>query len=102
MKYYIEIDDIDLERFRVDNPCKGSHGNCILVLKDKNNMTIGFELKKEERNICDCLLLLKNIQDCGDCNVCANKKGCQYAPKWGQMVRYNCPFYKKAGEKNDT
>lgn len=56
---------------------------------------------KDERYIHDCLSLLKNIQDCGDCNVCASKKDCQYAPKVGQMVRYNCPFYKKESEKND-
>lgn len=47
MKYYIEIDDRDIERFRIDNPCKGSHGNCVLVLKDKYNMTIGFELLRD-------------------------------------------------------
>lgn len=48
----------------------------------------------------DCLSALKNIQDSGDCNVCASKKDCQYAPTVGQMVRYNCPFYKKEGERN--
>lgn len=53
--------------------------------------------EKSEWYLHDCLSLLKNIQDSGDCNVCASKKDCQYAPKWGQMVRYNCPFYKKEG-----
>lgn len=48
MKYYIEIDDRDIDRFRVDNPCKGSHGNPVLVLRDKHNMSVGFELK-----VCD-------------------------------------------------
>lgn len=53
---------------------------------------------KNEWYLYDCLSALKNIQDCGDCNVCANKKDCQHVPKAGQMVRYNCPFYKKEGE----
>lgn len=46
MKYYIEIDERDIDRFRIDDPCKGSHGNNVLVLEDKNNRTIGFELLK--------------------------------------------------------
>ena len=54
--------------------------------------------------LCECLLSLKNITDSGDCNVCARHKDCQYAPAWGQMVRYNCPFYLKTlkeGENNE-
>ena len=53
---------------------------------------------KDEWYLHDCLLLLKSIQDCGDCNNCANHKNCQYAPELGQMVRYNCPFYKKESD----
>lgn len=47
MKYYIEIDERDIDRFRIDDPCKGSHGNDVLVLEDKYHCTIGFELLKE-------------------------------------------------------
>lgn len=46
MKYYIEIDERDIDRFRIDDPCKGSRGNNVLVLRDKYNRTIGFELLK--------------------------------------------------------
>lgn len=46
MKYYIEIDEKQLDRFRIDPPFRTSHGNDILVLKDKNNKTIAFELLK--------------------------------------------------------
>lgn len=42
--------------------------------------------------ILDSLRALRNIYDAGDCNNCQNKK-CEYKPKVGQMVRYNCPFY---------
>ena len=48
--------------------------------------------------ILDCLILLRQIQSAGDCNVCKNKGYCKYEPKVGQMVRYNCPFYKAESE----
>jgi len=54
---------------------------------------------RDEWYLHDCLLALKNIQDCGNCNVCASKTDCQYEPRPGQMARYNCPFYKKEGEE---
>lgn len=41
-----------------------------------------------------CLMALKEIWEVGDCNDCGNK-GCGYEPLPGQMVRYNCPHYKK-------
>ena len=44
--------------------------------------------------ILDNLILLRDIQSTGDCNVCKNKE-CKYKPEAGQMVRYNCPFYKE-------
>lgn len=51
--------------------------------------------------ILDSLIQLRNIQQTGDCNICANKN-CEYEPKTGQMVRYNCPFYKiKSEGKNE-
>lgn len=45
--------------------------------------------------ILDSLMLLRNIEESGDCNICARKKECEYVPKVGQLVRYNCPFYEK-------
>lgn len=40
--------------------------------------------------ILDSLRLLRNIQSTGDCNECKAKRDCPFAPKPGQMVRYNC------------
>ena len=41
-----------------------------------------------------------NIVDSGDCNRCGKKETCEFVPKPGQLVRYNCPFYKRAeGER---
>ena len=50
------------------------------------------EIKRQEC-ILECLTTLRDIYNTGDCNICAKQKGCKYAPKPGEMVRYNCPFY---------
>lgn len=47
----------------------------------------------EYRQLASWLKLLKEIMDCGDCNVCSVKKYCRYVPEIGDKVRYNCPFY---------
>ena len=51
--------------------------------------------------ILDSLTLLRQIQQAGDCNICKNRD-CGYAPKVGQMVRYNCPFYKADVEPQES
>jgi transposase len=59
---------------------------------DKLNKTIS-----DVAYILDSLILLRQIQQTGDCNICKNRD-CGYMPKAGQMVRYNCPFYKAESE----
>lgn len=49
--------------------------------------------------ILDTLMAYRNIVDSGDCNRCGKQKTCEYAPKPGQLVRYNCPFYKRAEDE---
>ena len=50
--------------------------------------------------ILDTLMAYRNIVDSGDCNRCVKKEACEFVPKPGQLVRYNCPFYKRAeGER---
>ena len=49
--------------------------------------------------ILNTLMAYRNIVDSGDCNRCGKKKNCEYAPKAGQLVRYNCPFYKRVEEE---
>ena len=44
--------------------------------------------------ILDILIAYRNIVQSGGCNNCAEMKQCQYVPKLGEQVRYNCPFYK--------
>lgn len=65
-------------------------------------MTMARLDKEIARQACilDCLMALRDIYKTGDCNICASRKGCEYVPKPGQMVRYNCPFYKaESGEE---
>lgn len=54
---------------------------------------------EEHRQLAEWLKLLKRIHDLGDCNDCGIQKVCNVRPKWGEQVRYNCPFY--ARENND-
>lgn len=44
--------------------------------------------------ILDCLCSFRDIVKSGDCNTCV-KRGCEFCPKPGQLVRYNCPYYKE-------
>lgn len=48
--------------------------------------------------ILDTLMAYRNIVATGCCNECESKNKCAYAPKPGQMVRYNCPFYERTLE----
>lgn len=51
--------------------------------------------------ILDSLILLQQIQQTGDCNICKNRD-CGYMPKAGRMVRFNCPFYKADVESQES
>jgi len=47
--------------------------------------------------ILDTLIAYRNLAETGNCNICKNKN-CQWIPKPGQLVRYNCPHYKAEEE----
>ena len=47
---------------------------------------------QENRQLATWLKVLKEILDSGDCNECRNEQ-CEWKPKLGQLVRYNCPHY---------
>lgn len=42
--------------------------------------------------ILDCLRFTKTVGELNNCNTCLNRS-CQYRPKPGESVRYNCPHY---------
>lgn len=48
--------------------------------------------------ILDTLMAYRNVVATGCCNDCTKRIKCEYAPKPGQMVRYNCPFYSGLSE----
>lgn len=50
------------------------------------------ELEAEHRQMAEWLRCLKEIWNSGDCNDC-RKGQCEWKPKLGQLVRYNCPHY---------
>jgi hypothetical protein len=49
--------------------------------------------------VLDVLMAYRNIVDSGSCNECEKKKACEYAPKPGHLVRYNCPFFCEGGRE---
>ena len=46
-------------------------------------------------NILDTLIAYRNIVQTGTCNDCGKRKDCEYLPQVGELVRMNCPFYKR-------
>lgn len=48
--------------------------------------------------ILDTLMAYRNILSTGCCNEC-NNRNCGYAPKPGQLVRYNCALYQQEDEQ---
>ena len=55
----------------------------------------------ETAYVLDTLIAYRRIVQSGDCNSCAVNKKCEYAPELGELVRYNCPFYKgRANEQH--
>jgi len=45
--------------------------------------------------ILDTLMAYRNIVQSGNCcNTCYNKN-CEWKPKPGQLIRYNCPHYEQ-------
>ena len=50
------------------------------------------------RYILDTLVAYRNIVSTGCCNEC-NHNDCGYAPKPGQLVRYNCPFFSRGAKE---
>ncbi len=53
---------------------------------------------EEVAYILDCLQAYRRITQYGNCNSCRNKN-CEWKPKWGDGVRWNCPHYEESGGK---
>ena len=47
--------------------------------------------------VLDSLMALRTIyQTDGECNTCAKRKTCEYVPRAGELIRFNCFDYVKA------
>ena len=46
------------------------------------------------------LIAYRQIVESGDCNSCSARKTCKYTTKFGELVRYNCPFYREAATES--
>lgn len=77
--------------------------NAIKLIENYNKSNKKGRIMEEDRlgktisdvaYILDNLMLLRQIQQTGNCNNCKNEN-CGHIPRAGQMVRYNCPFYEK-------
>ena len=49
--------------------------------------------------LADALRQLDIIVSLPTCNKCDKLGGCEYAPEWGDSVRYNCPFFEPRKDK---
>lgn len=64
-------------------------------MADKIDFNI-LQLAHYAKRIGDLVQLGITVSRMPNCNDCSNAT-CEYRPKWGQSVRYNCPLYMKEG-----
>lgn len=53
------------------------------------------EINESLTLVVTALRFMKMMQTATTCNTCAVRSSCNYAPAWGEQVRYNCPHYVK-------
>ena len=69
---------------------------------ERNEDDYRLECASKYRQFTGWLKVYKQIIESGDCNNCRNGQ-CEWKPKLGHLVRYNCPHYVGVanGEVND-
>ena len=55
------------------------------------------EIIKNLKFIIDALEFTQEMRGVHNCNDCGVAEKCEYRPKWGEPVRWNCPHW---GEMN--
>ena len=75
-----------------EDVANGHEKNCEIYTDDPELYAINREWADNYHHIADWLKALKEIWDSGDCNDCRNGQ-CEWEPKLGHLVRYNCPHY---------
>lgn len=43
--------------------------------------------------LADAITMINEIAEMNNCNICGKRKTCEYCPRLGKNVRYNCPLY---------
>lgn len=59
--------------------------------------TCEYKLRCEECAAKDAYKRLRDMKSCNDCRA----EECDYRPDWGDLVRYNCPFWGKGYRLTD-
>ena len=54
------------------------------------------EIIKNLKFIIDALEFTQEMRGVHNCNDCGVEKECEYRPKWGEPVRWNCPHWGEA------
>ena len=57
--------------------------------------------KHEYRKICEekpgyvmgCMIFTERVSNMPNCNTCGKKISCEYVPRLGDDVRFNCPLW---------
>jgi len=60
----------------------------------RGSMFLSFDdMISDGHYVIDSLTCLRNIMESGDCNTCLKNNVCEFVPKPGEHVRYNCFAY---------
>lgn len=51
------------------------------------------------QTIADCLRQYDEIHNLPNCNDCNKVNECEYRPRWGATVRFNCPLWEAKPDK---
>lgn len=65
---------------------KDANARLDAIKQEQDKLQIQIEVKT-------LLMELQNIESLPNCNDC-KRQGCEYKPKLGELVRFNCPLWK--------
>lgn len=73
------------------------------IIEDDNDYEGSTHVELVEEDNCSVtnqkLAVYEEIVNSGNCNVCGKRSTCEYCPKLGELIRYNCPLYERKKEE---